>query len=122
MPGDHGLELEDGLEDALGHLGLVGRVGGHELGPPGQRPGHRRDLVVVGAAAGEADQAVGAGPVAVGERLHVGEDVGLTHPVGQLEAALEPARPRARRRTARPATTGRGTPACSAISSSVWGM
>ena len=27
----HGLVLEDGLERALGHLGLVGRIGGEEL-------------------------------------------------------------------------------------------
>ena len=47
---------------ALGHLGLVGRVGRHELGAAGQGTDHRRHLVVVGAPAGEADQVVGAGP------------------------------------------------------------
>ena len=50
--GHHGLELEHRLEHALGHLGLVGRVGGHELrpeararppgAPRGRRPRPRR--------------------------------------------------------------------------------
>ena len=90
QPGHHGLVLEDRLQHPLGHLGLVGRVGGDELGASGEGPGHRRDLVVVGAAAGEADQAVGSGPVPVGEPLHGGQDVGLAHAGGQLEPALEP--------------------------------
>ncbi len=89
QPGHQGLVLEDGLQDALGHLGLVGRVRGHELRPTGQGPGDGRDLVVVGAAPGEADQPVGAGTVAVGEHLHVGQHVGLAAAVGQLERALQ---------------------------------
>ena len=32
--------VEQGLEDALGHLGLVGRVGGDELGAEGQPADH----------------------------------------------------------------------------------
>ena len=48
-PGDHRLILEHRLKHALGHLGLIGRVGGHELRagrrararPPGSR-GRRR--------------------------------------------------------------------------------
>ena len=50
------------------------------------------DLVVVGAATGEAHQPVGAGTVALGERIHVGQHVGLPAPVGQLERALQPQR------------------------------
>ena len=57
------LVLEERLQHALGHLGLVGRVGRHELGPEGQAGGRRRHLVVVGAGPGEADQ-VGSGAVA----------------------------------------------------------
>ena len=36
--------------------------------------------------------AVGAGPVPIGEPFHGGQDVGLAHPVGQLEPQLEPQR------------------------------
>ncbi len=45
--------------------------------------------MVVGPSPGEAHQPVGPGPVAVGEFLHVGEDVGLADPVGQLQAPLQ---------------------------------
>ena len=61
--GHHGLEFEDRLEDALRHFRLIRRVGGHELGAPGQRPHDRRHLVVVGPTTGEAHQAIGPGPV-----------------------------------------------------------
>ena len=87
--GDHGLELEHRLQDPLGNFGLVGRIGSHELGPTGQRLGHRRDLVVVGPSAGEAQEAVTPGRVAVGVVIQVGEDVGLTGSIGQLQAPLE---------------------------------
>ena len=92
QPGQSGhqrLVLEDGLQHALGHLGLIRRIGGHELGTAGQGPDHGGDLVVVGTPAGEADQTVDAGPVALAQRLHVGEHVRLTHPIGQLERLLQ---------------------------------
>ena len=96
---------------ALGHLGLVGRVGGHELGAAGQGAHHRRHLVVVGAAAGEAHQAIGAGPVGLAQATPCA-------PARRARASRRPgpvpgraAAPRGRRRTARRATTGRGRPA-----------
>jgi hypothetical protein len=88
-PGHHGLEFEDRLQDALGHFGLVGRIRGHEFGPAGQGTGHRRDLVVVGTAAGEADHPVRSRPVPVREGLHAVEDIGLADAVGQLEGVLQ---------------------------------
>ena len=41
-PGDEGLELEHGLEHALGDLGLVGRIRGHEFRSRRQGAGDRR--------------------------------------------------------------------------------
>ena len=89
QPGHHGLVLEDGLQDALGHFGLVRGVRGDELRPPRQGAGHRGDLVVVGAATGEADQPVRAGAVLLPERLQMGQDVGFADAVGQLERPLQ---------------------------------
>ncbi len=86
---DQGLVLEEGLEHALGHFGLVGRVGGDELRPVGQ-PVHRRGyVVVVGAGPGEADQVGPDG--AVGRRVGVEATghVGLGQPVGHVEAARQ---------------------------------
>ena len=54
--GDHRLVLEERLQHALGHLRLVRGVRGDELRAPGEGPHDRRHLVVVGAAAGEADR------------------------------------------------------------------
>ena len=45
---DLGLILEDGLEHALAHLGLVGRVGGQELLLGGDVLDDAGDVVVVG--------------------------------------------------------------------------
>ncbi len=109
QPGHHGLVLEDGLQHALGHLGLVGGVGGHELRARRQGPGDRRDLVVVGAGAGEAHQVAPDGPVGRGQVVHVGEDVGLGHARGRGRARRPGAGPRAPRRRARRATRARGT-------------
>ena len=94
QPGDHGLVLEQRLQHALGHLGLVGRVGGDELGAEGQSPGGRRDLVVVGARPGEADQVGAGGGVAGGQPLHLDQHVGLGQPRRQVEAAGQPQRGR----------------------------
>ena len=48
------LEFEDVLERALAHLGLVGRVGGGELGAPDHRPHRSRDVVLVATRSQEA--------------------------------------------------------------------
>ncbi len=46
QPGDERLVLEEGLEDSLSHLRLIGRIGRDELAAP-ERPCHRRHVVVV---------------------------------------------------------------------------
>ncbi len=51
--GDLGLELEGGLQGALGDLGLIGRVGGQELRALDQMIDRRRDVMAVGAGAAE---------------------------------------------------------------------
>src|SRR5271166_1991113 len=88
--GHHGLELEDGLQHALGHLGLVRRVRGHELRAPRQGPDHRGHLVVVGSTTGEAHHPVGSGPVGAGPVFHPGQHIGLGRPVGHGQAAGHP--------------------------------
>ena len=52
--GDHGLELEDGLQRALRDLGLVGRVAGQELAALDQRIDDDRAVVAIGAGAQKA--------------------------------------------------------------------
>ena len=52
---DRGLVLEDRLEHALAHLGLVRRVRGQELAALQHRVDDRRDVMVVDAGAEEAD-------------------------------------------------------------------
>ena len=56
---DERLVLEQRLEVALAHLGLVGRVGGDELAAGGDEIDHGGDEVVVAAAAEEAGGAAG---------------------------------------------------------------
>jgi hypothetical protein len=58
---DQRLELEDRLQRALAHLGLVRRVGSQELAATGERVDHRRDEVVVRAGAEKAGPALGRG-------------------------------------------------------------
>ncbi len=58
-PGDLGLELEQGLESALGDLGLVGRVAGQELAALDEMVDRRRDVVPIGAAAEEEGHVAG---------------------------------------------------------------
>ena len=52
--GDHGLELEDGLQRALRDLGLVGRVAGEKLAALHQGVDNHRPVVAIGARAQEA--------------------------------------------------------------------
>ncbi len=56
QPGDQRLELEQGLEHPLGDFGLVWGIGGDELRARCQGGSDRRNLVVIGAAPGEAHQ------------------------------------------------------------------
>ena len=84
--GDHRLVLEDRLQDALGHLGLIGGVGGHELRAGGEGLHDSGDLVVIRAGAGKADEVAPAGTVAPGEVLETPGDIRLAHGRGQIEA------------------------------------
>ena len=76
-PRDQRLELEDGLQDALGHFGLIGRIGRHELATPSQRPHHRWDLVVIGPGASEAHQSTGRPTVGCCQPFHLSGHVRL---------------------------------------------
>ena len=121
QPGDQGLVLEQRLQHALGHLGLVGRVGGHELGPErrgrgwptgsrGRRRPPRRSR----------SGRVRCGCVTASRSISA-RTSGSDRPGRQVEAAGQPQRLRAPPRTARPARTGRCRPASTASSASVWG-
>ena len=79
-----GLELEESLQVALAHLRLVGGVGRGELGPANDRADHGGHVMVVGTAAEPADAVVNRA-VASREPLHVGQHLGLGHPVRQVE-------------------------------------
>ena len=79
---DHRLELEDRLQGALRHLGLVGSVGREELAARDEAVDRRRDGVVVEAGAEEARQVMG---VAVRERMQVVVDLLLGEAVGHLQ-------------------------------------
>jgi hypothetical protein len=87
---EHALVFEEGLEDTLGDLGLIGRVRGDQLAPPGQGPHRRGDLVLVGPSAGETHQGAVARTVATGHLGQMAEDVGLGPAGRQLEAAGQP--------------------------------
>ena len=73
---DRRLVLEDGLEHALAHLRLVGRVGGQELAALQDGVDHRRNVVVVHARAEERelDSAVS---IPRRELLEVGDELRL---------------------------------------------
>ena len=86
-----GLELEHHLQPALGDLRLVGRVGGEELGALGDRVDDRRHVVVVHPGADEADLPFGVG-VARRQCRQALEDLGLAHPLRQVQRAAEPQR------------------------------
>ena len=83
-----GLELEHHLQPALGDLRLVGRVGREELGARGDRVDDRRHVVVVHPGAEEADLLFGVG-VPPGQRREALVDLGLAHPLGQVERPAE---------------------------------
>ena len=85
QPGDHGLELEDGLQRALAHLRLVGGVGGVQFATEQQMGNQRRRVVVVGAGAEEAAMVV-RGPVAQRQVAKQRRDLLLGQPVRQVEA------------------------------------
>ena len=80
---DERLELEDDLERPLADLGLVGRVGCHELAPRAQGVDDRGDEMVVGAAAEEGQEP----RVGVPRRglLHLPDEVELGHGPRQRE-------------------------------------
>ena len=86
--GDGRLVLEHHLQAALGDLGLVGRVGRQELRALHQHVDQRRDVVVVHAAAEEADLVLCA-RVPGGQRPQVLIHVLLGEAVGELELAAE---------------------------------
>ena len=73
---DQGLELEDRLQGPLADFRLVGGVGGVEFAAGDQLVDHRRDEVVVGAAAEE--RGVGCrGGIAAGEPAQLPQQVAL---------------------------------------------
>jgi hypothetical protein len=81
---DERLVLEQDLEHALAHLGLVRGVAGGVLAPPGQVPHGRGDVVVVDPGAEEADQVVQVA-VAGGEAAQLGRDLLLGVRAGQVQ-------------------------------------
>ncbi len=83
---DHGLELEHGLEGALGDLGLVGGVGGEELAAGDD--GVDQDGLVVAIDAGAEEGGV-AGGVVGGEGLEGVDDFALGVLARDVEIALE---------------------------------
>ena len=83
---DHGLILEDGLQDALAHFGLIGGIGSQELFLGGDILDDAGDIMVIGA--GTAQNG--------GKNLvlcrHGGNSVGhfhLAHPLGDVQGSVE---------------------------------
>ncbi len=73
---DHALVLKDGLQGALAHLGLVGRVGGVELGAARYMLHHAGHEMVVGPCAQEASVVVEVG-VLLAHGLQFGQNLHL---------------------------------------------
>ena len=100
-PRDLGLELEQGLQRALGDFGLVGRVAGQELAALDEMVDAGRDVVAIGAAAEEeghvAGRDVGAGPA----RRAGARPKARWHDRAGPRSCRRAAPPRARRRTDR---------------------
>ena len=91
-PRDLGLELEQGLERALGDLGLVGRVAGQELAALDQMIDAGRNMVAIGAAAEEEGHVAG-DHVGARQRAELALDVELAGMIGQpVDLAGEPRR------------------------------
>ena len=88
--GDQRLELEDRLERALAGFGLVGGVGGVELGLGGHGRHRRRDEAAVDAAAAKR-QPVGKHRVPIGQGRDLGHRLELGQTVRQLKR-FEPQR------------------------------
>ena len=79
---DHGLILEDGLQNALAHLRLIGGVGGEELLLGGDILHQRGDVVVIGSGAPENG---GVGDVPGGHSGHGAADLQLAHALRQVQ-------------------------------------
>ena len=79
---DHGLVFEDGLEDALADLGLVGGIGGDQLLPAGDALHHGGDEVPVGP---RAPKDGGVDAVPGGHGGHLLPHGQLTEPLGQVQ-------------------------------------
>ena len=88
---DRGLVLEDRLEHALAHLGLVRRVGGQELAALEHRVADRRHVVVVDPRAEERELRARVG-IARGELLEVRDELRLGERGLEVEPSLEPHR------------------------------
>ena len=84
--GNHGLELEDGLQRALRDLRLVGRVAGEELAALHQRIDDHRAVVAIGAGAQEAGVA---GRVLLAGGVEVVDDFALALLARDVEVAGE---------------------------------
>ena len=85
---DRRLVLEHDLQPALGYLGLIGRVGGEELGALAQHVHERGHVVVVEAGAQKAQLLLGAG-VALGQRAQMLVDLLLGEAVGQRQRPVQ---------------------------------
>jgi hypothetical protein len=85
---DRGLVLEDRLEDALAHLGLVRRVRGQQLAALEHRVDRGRHVVVVDPGAEEAQLAARV-RVPRGELLEVRDELGLRQRRLEVERALQ---------------------------------
>ena len=75
----HRLVLEQRLQHSLRQLGLVGRVGRVQLGPPREGPHQGGDIVVVGAAAREANELVRV-PVPASQAAKLADQLHLRQP------------------------------------------
>ena len=110
---DDRLVLEDRLEDALAHLGLIRRVRREELAPREHDIRDRRDVVVVDPRAEERELGAGVN-VPRRELLDVAHELRLAERRGQIELAAEA---HARAGSARRARRREATPIAASISS-----
>ena len=108
---DHRLELEDRLEDALGHLGLVGRVGRHELRAPGERADHRRAPRGRRRRRPRSRRGRAAGGCAAERAAKSATTSGSGRPAGEVEPAGQAQRGRDRGEQLVEGSRARGTPA-----------